>query len=260
MQESFATEALQSEWFSHSYFKNSHRQPSQPSDDEEEEVESRFRGMPHAVAIKQAASFPEIAHQPSRVAARKLQVKNELASKAAAAHPKLSQSPPPIMKEAPKQRHMGARGLTDHSKESPGNWLGNLRHRKRACPFASSKGKQASSPPSTSKKHNPKAAGKDKPHQVLATLPSMLCISASKKRPLNTMNALPPDESFLANGNEGGHEASANEMEIVSEESPQAASACSDLWKAPASQQDASAILMAGKLNTRLVCLMSFPA
>ncbi len=256
MQESFATDALQSEWFSHSYFKNSHRQPSQLSDDEEEEVESRFRGMPHAVAIKQAASFPEIAHQPSRFAAQKLQVNYEPASKAAAAHPELSQSPPSIMEEAPKQRQMGARGLTDHSKESPGNWLENLRHRKRACPFASNKDKQASSLASTPKKHNPKAAGKDKPHQVQATLPSMLCMSAAKKRPLNTMNALPPDESFLTNGNERRHEALPNEMEYCSMEAPQAASAYPDQWKTPASQQDALAILMAGKLNIILVCLM----
>lgn len=245
LQDSGGTGNLQSEWFSHSYLKPSHRIASAMSEDEEEEVESRFRGTPNAVTnitADQSTGLAEKPYQPSRFAVLKTQ-DNEEASYTPAAQRKLF-----LPSETPDSTQIPSRAfgqnMESHSKNAPNNWLDSLRHRKRSCPFDNDKDKQLASLPSNLKK-TPQIANPKRQQQIQIILhPNFYTATPSKDCQKPETH---PEEKCNANPrNDHRHQALPQEMEDCKLNAPQ----MTNQRSAVLSQQNALAILMTGKVDT----------
>ena len=214
------------------------------SDDEEEEVESRFRGTPHAVTNFTAAKFKgsmENATQPLRFAGLKTHGNDEAALTSAA----LQNLAFPSKTLDSVQKTSCA--LTDHGKDMPSNWLDSLRHRKQACPFANDKTKQNASLPSTPRKPQQAAGGK-RQQQVQTTLPSMFCRAAPRKTRQNAF--IHPDEKSSPKTSHQRGESLPQEMKACKLSIPQTSPRDCNKRSSEPSQQGALEILMTGKLGT----------
>ena len=247
LQESSETHNLPSDVFSHTYFKASQKHSSAVSDDEDEEVESRFRGAPQAFTADLSASFTEPLPQSTKFALTKIQDKN-VTNLMPAAHQKLlfSEEAAESDQSIP---HALPQGLADHCKDTSSSWLDSLRHRKRPFPFAKDKQlKQAANIPSTPQKKTVPSAGAKKLPQGQTTLPSIYGKLTPQK---SAQIVLQAQESTISEANDRGHEALPEKMEDCKLTSPQTGQ---ENYKPShtESQQNALAILMSGESATRL--------
>ena len=242
LQDSSAANTLHSEWFSHSYLKASHRDSL--SNDEEEEVESRFRGTPLAVTTstaKPSIGLPVSTSQPPGFADLKTPKSDE--ATVTPAGPQRLTCP----SETPGSNHKMPCALAYHRKDMPHNWMDSLRHRKRPCPFANDKSKQVASSPSTPKNLSQAASAK-RQLQVQTTLPERYCRAAPRKTCQNAM--VHSDARSNANPSDQRAEHLPQKMEDCKLNIPQTSPTACNQKSSNQSQQDALAILMTGKPGT----------